>query len=86
MSLIDTGLVPDTYVDGIADVENLGTVFRTIYFVYTNSPVGKVDRLVVSKIVRPVEMVHSLSGIGGLAGLLANRPRLILPNQGLRAH
>ncbi len=82
MQLVDTGLVPDVYADCLADVEPVGGMnFRTIYCVYVRSPSGLLEKMVVAKVVRPVDSI-----IGGISSMLASKPRLIVPVKPLLAH
>lgn len=67
--------ISDIYCDGIAAVENLGSNFRTVYFVYQRAPSGLIERVCVAKLVRPVESLLSVPG-GGLAKMLNRTPLL----------
>jgi len=71
--------IMDVYCDGIAVVESLGVNFRTIYFVYARSPDGILEKVAVSKIIRP--MTSLVNKHGGMAALLAQSEPLQLVNR-----
>jgi hypothetical protein len=52
-------LVPisDVFADGIAEIQNLGTNYRTIYFSWQRSPGGLYEKVAVMKIVRPMTSI-----------------------------
>lgn len=66
----------DTYADGVVEVENLGSNFRTIYFVWQKSPTGLIEKVAVAKIVRPVDSIVNSSRESGLHALLSQSPPL----------
>lgn len=58
--IIDTGMVPDTYSDGIAYVENLGTCCRVFFYTFAAPAYGApLERVIVAKIVRPIASLQS---------------------------
>lgn len=70
--LIDTGLVPDIYVDDVGAVENLGDCFRTVYFTWARAPGGAIFcKIVVAKLIRPKRALH----FGKLQAMLTGQPK-----------
>lgn len=64
--------VMDIYADAIADVDDLGENFRTIYVIHTKPPGSHIyQRQVVAKIVRAKRSL--LSTEGGLTRWLARK-------------
>lgn len=71
-SFIDTGACADIYADGIAHVENLGSVCRVFFFTYTAEFAGgPLERVIVAKLIRPLTSLHQ----GVISSLLAQAPR-----------
>ena len=52
--LVEWGIVPDIYADGLASVEPLsGDNVRAVYFVYQRAECGALIRVVCARIIRP---------------------------------
>lgn len=56
--LLEPYVVPEVYVDGIADIQDLGSCFRTIYYTWVRLEDGRMHRAVAAKVVRPKEAVE----------------------------
>lgn len=51
--LIEPYAVQEVYVDGIADIQDLGSCFRAVYYTLVRMDGGEMRRVVAAKIVRP---------------------------------
>lgn len=76
VTLLEPYPVIDTYADGISHVENMGGIFRAVFFVWARGPNGLTERICVAKIVRPVRSIigASLPRIVEEAPLLGEPP------------
>lgn len=68
MDAIDNAGVPDIYADDIETVEVVGPNVRVIFFTWQGPP-GNRQKVVVAKIVRPIEQ----AGKGKLGRLVCER-------------
>jgi hypothetical protein len=66
--------IHDVYADGLATLENLGTNFRQMFFVWHRGPSGILERVIVAKVVRPMS---SLGEHGDLMRQLAQSKPLM---------
>lgn len=77
--IIDTGMVPDTYSDGIAYVENLGTCCRVFFYTYAAPAYGApLERVIVAKIVRPIASLQK--------GVVSQFLKAAPPDVSMRGH
>jgi hypothetical protein len=58
---IEPVAVPETYIDGIASIEQVGHILKLAFFTI-HHPVGEpdmIERIVVARFAMPAEAVHS---------------------------
>lgn len=73
-SLVECGIIPDTYMSGVGKVEILGPNARIWLYVDQESS-GRTERIVVAKIIVPLESIPGAIKVV----LIATAKRLTIP-------